>query len=365
MLRWCSDSKMLASEEKLSKGASSMRNQILDVLQNWRFYDAKLYAFGGIVWKSILSQHLIETNAELVYALENFQDVDMDLPAGTFMHRTTDIDIFVKCEISDVDDLFNAIVIFLRTNLAHLEVHQEHLHNNDYSRHRILVNTWYHPLAEKLTIAIDFVFSSDYSYFFPDLSSNQLCIDLKNGELNLFEPNQNSNSWFSSEYDLSLIFNVPVAKPVRSILSGRNNTKSIALAAIKDDILKFVSRILIYSFKTWHALQQKSNDLSSVGRYLAYAKKIVSHRAVKLLNNNVNVLGFRYKIFENNFICEKGFMTPLENIELVCIDAYDIKVDNYFGDEHRNYVADDYTKFTTNFYCSNCDNYHLLLNQEL
>jgi hypothetical protein len=97
-----------------------------------------------------------------------------------------------------------------------------------------------------------------------------------------------------------------------SILGGAQDTRRRTIDAIKDQIQKKMTHVLVFSFSRWawerHRLHQRVDRKT----YSAYVGRIVRTRLLKVLNDGFHVEGFQPRITaEQTFVCKGGHSTQI------------------------------------------------------
>ena len=384
-VKWCRNERHQSDTNSLSKAEFTMRNKIVTCLSGWR--EAQLFAFGGTPRRSILSQHLIDTNPVLIAKLDAGEDPgDVRLPKDTFVPPGTDLDIYMSSKPDSVVVHLDSIVAWLKKKLSMYDISLR-ASTPHYTCHRVWVRTHPHPLAPVIRVQLDIV--TGEGTLFPDFTCNQLGVNLRTGELSVFCPTMMVNPWCAYRYDLERIMQLPEEKHVESILGGAHDLRARAVVAIKEDIKKKIARVLLFSFKRWFENRACANEVATMDYYLTYVDTIVKHRLCKLLEDGFVITGFKSPIIDNSFVCtESGHLTPIRTMQIRCAlesgdlvgvsrDVHEAKGgtdENNPGfsededtdkdedkDENRDTDEDDDEDTKPVFWCKGCGLYHDLV----
>jgi hypothetical protein len=355
--KWVSRITKSVDVDETSKATAIMRGQIVAVLGSWRDDDkekdfvspqADIYAFGGIVRRELIAKNVMAKNELLQQKLQDFNQDDfkfdfdadgMALHKDTFVPSATDIDLHMDCEKQDKTYLLQTMVGYLERHIPEFKITLKKQSAN-YCYDRIIVTTHKHPMAHVLSVQLDIVLGHDISLL-PDFTTNQLSVNLRTGELNLFGQMQ----WWTNFNALHDVFDLERCGGLSSLLSGGRDLKLKAKTAILADINDKISRVLLLSFKSWKEHSLKLDEHVSVRAYLAYVFRIIQYRQSKLTDDGFVLKNFKQEVFNGGFVCDhEGFIQKIDDdiILMTVADHYDGRIMQHMDD--GKFLAIDYSE---------------------
>jgi hypothetical protein len=348
--KWVSRISKSLDVDEISKATAGIRRLILATLATWRDDDeeeefvspeADIYAFGGIVRRELIAKNVMANNELLQEKLQDFNQDDskfdfdadgMALHKDTFVPSATDIDLHMDCEKQDKTNLLQKMFGYLKRRLPEFKISLNE-QNAVYCYDRIVVSTYKHPMAHVLSVQLDIVLGHD-TILFPDFTTNQLSVNLRTGELNLFEAS-GQMKWWTNCNALHDVFELDGFRSFGSLLSGGRDLKITAKTAILADINDKVSRVLLLSFKSWKKQSLKLKEHVSVQAYLAYVYRIIQYRQSKLTDDGFVLKNFQQELMNGGFVCDQdGFIQKIDDdiILMTVVDCYDGRIMEHLGD---------------------------------
>jgi hypothetical protein len=322
--RWGRKSEHVLDDECVSKAQHKLREKIVNRLRTWEYgtKSVKLFIFGGLVSKTILSNHLIRNNMELQAALDA-EDEDtlsnIPLPVSAFITLDTDMDLY----IADLNNLnvkthTDSIIRFLQEELPELAYFYRPK-GGSCPFGSIRVCTWPHPLASLVSFSIDIITGS--FPLLPDFSSNQLAVDLQTGNIGIFQPLQTKNPWWVNSDSLCRALQIPQMDHCSNFLCGELSMNHKATTAIIAATKSMSTTVILFSFARWSREYDNVAINATVGKYLEYVYHI-RHCGQKLMEDGFAIHGFEQRMTCNGMFCEHSdFLISFDNMFIRCAFA--------------------------------------------
>jgi glutaredoxin-related protein len=361
--RWCTSTKHAFDLNDVSKVHFLQRQRMVECLHKFsRLPDSPtLLIFGGLVRRSVVSNHMIQNNQELqrqLQATRGFHSGEnlskIDLSRGTLIPWSTDIDVTVKnCHHIKMDDFMQTVSYFFKDELHDLEISVRKPHG-EYNCHTLFASTHSHPLAPKIKVSMDVVF--DNRSYFPDFTSNQLCINVLSWQCSVMScgsPYSRISKpwWWTIEqiYTSMQLGEPPLRQP---ILTGGCDVASQATALIQEQVKNMTSFVLLYSFARWRRLRQECGEDASVQEYTNYVYKIVEFRLPKLLHDGFTVHGFEPNVDSCGLECP--VCNSVVRFTNVCIQ---LRTTSGELVENETFLpsSEDISKIRTTVHCGGCE----------
>jgi len=315
-VRWVRQADVLVTANMRSMAQQHMKTHIIRMLCTWD--TAPTVVFGGSIRRAILSEYTIQKDKELLHRLSDGTYSQYVLSNDHFIPLDTDLDVYIQARPDQTQSCVQSLMDHMTTHLRGYNVCLR-TREDGYPCARLRISTFPHPLAPVIHVDLDVVVEGTKCGLYPDFTPNQLCVStsaLTVGELSLFRHDRAGDPWWSSNYDVErcLEFTRPYN---RSILGGSMNLDRQIVEVIKAQIQNKVGHVLLYSFRRWSCVQQRTGQPFDLKTYTQYVAKIVGYRLLKLLSDGFEIVGFKPHVVDLNFVCEEqGFATPIESLQI-------------------------------------------------